>query len=102
MRTAFYGFVESEPAGIAIGMADHNAIRHRDPPLPDRLDPFYPQATIGKWVSLVDPKKIRRRYHHQMKKIRFPPRFLRRQIARSANKSVRINRGSLRFRAESV
>jgi len=71
VRTAFYGFVDSEPAGIAIGMADHSAIRHRDPPLPDRLDPFYPQATISKWVSLADPKKIRCRNHHSLQKIRF-------------------------------
>src|SRR5471030_1496929 len=57
--------------GSRIGMPDHNAIRHRDPPLPDRLDPFYPQATIAKWVSLADPKKIRRCYDHGGEKIRF-------------------------------
>lgn len=56
-------------AGIAIGMADHNAIRHRDPPLTESLDPFYPQALIGKWVSLADPFKIRRRNHHSGEKI---------------------------------
>ncbi|PTA76250.1 hypothetical protein C9411_17055 [Serratia sp. Nf2] len=33
--------------GIAIGMTDHSAIRARDPPLPHRLDPFYPQAAAS-------------------------------------------------------
>lgn len=65
----FTVFVESTRAGIAIGMADHNAIRHRDPPLPESLDPFYPQALIGKWVSLADPFKIRRCNHHSGEKI---------------------------------
>jgi hypothetical protein len=38
--------------GITIGMADHNPIRARDPPLPHRLDPFYPQAKTDERVSL--------------------------------------------------
>ncbi|QCR37748.1 hypothetical protein C1N62_17585 [Nissabacter sp. SGAir0207] len=32
-------------------MADHNAIRERDPPLPHRLDPFYPQVLFSLWLS---------------------------------------------------
>ena len=40
---------------IAIGMTDHSAIRARDPPLPHRLDPFYPQAAAGGDLSPPAP-----------------------------------------------
>ncbi|UJD82529.1 hypothetical protein FS595_23565 [Serratia rubidaea] len=63
MRTAFHGLsllcsrrgrrrrgeFQGRPATIpaweiAIGTTDHSANEARDPPLPHRLDPFYPQT----------------------------------------------------------
>ncbi|QHA87243.1 hypothetical protein FO014_09965 [Serratia rhizosphaerae] len=120
MRTAFHGLslprcrrtrrrrgkFQGRPATIpaweiAIGTTDHSANKARDPPLPHRLDPFYPQTPacgdlFHKIRSFTALCCLSGRSFYIGNRL-YPvihPRILR--------FIVRIARGSLRFNPESV
>jgi len=82
-------------------MTDHSAIRARDPPLPHRLDPFYPQAAAS--GDLFTACAGWQRRSRPLRRVFYIVNRLYPVIhAGSWDRAQRISRGSLRFHPESV